>query len=179
MTMKSLRNSISLSDESLHVLCDPCRFNGKTTVAMKYCRDCSGHLCPNCVNTHLKITNTKNHHVSYIITKRSQNNASGNAHVTHVSGQSPMTSKVPELKCTEHGKNVVSFCSNHDALCCRVCIGTNHRECKLVVSLRTSLNLQAQVYIFLFIYFRSRHSQYKCKYVIKSVYILCSFQLLH
>ncbi|WAR09985.1 hypothetical protein MAR_035061 [Mya arenaria] len=70
MISNALRNSISMSNDSVHVLCDPCRFNGKTTVAIKYCQDCNGHLCPYCVNTHIRVNNTKNHHLSYIFNKR-------------------------------------------------------------------------------------------------------------
>lgn len=140
MATDVLRSSIH--DEYLHVLCDPCRFNGKTSVAMKYCSDCNGHLCPNCVNTHLRISNTKMHNVSYIITrdKRSQNNVSiGLSHKTLNTANNGLvqstTQKSFEMKCMEHGKPVVSFCHVHDALCCRVCVGTGHRECQLQVSI--------------------------------------------
>lgn len=135
MSTNALRTSMTVSDENFHVLCDPCRFNGKTTVAMKYCRECNGHLCHNCINTHMKITNTRNHHVSYILTKRAQNNVSNGSTGGHVTQS---MQKSLEMKCIDHGKHVVSFCLVHDALCCRVCIGTNHRECKLQVRFRNT-----------------------------------------
>lgn len=127
MSTNLARNSMNFSDEYLHVLCDPCRFNGKTTVAMKYCRDCNGHLCPNCVNLHMKGSNTKNHVVSYIITKRA-----GNV-VHNTSSGTAQLAKHFETRCIEHSKPVVSYCLVHDSLCCRICIGTSHRECQLQV----------------------------------------------
>lgn len=126
MATNLARNYINVTDEYLHVLCDPCRFNGKTTVAMKYCQDCNGHLCPNCVNTHMKVGNTKTHTVTYIHTKRTSN-------ITAASSAVQLYKRL-ETKCLDHSKRVVSYCVIHDALCCRVCIGTAHRECKLQVS---------------------------------------------
>ncbi|XP_052814415.1 uncharacterized protein LOC128241500 [Mya arenaria] len=128
MISNALRNSISMSNDSVHVLCDPCRFNGKTTVAIKYCQDCNGHLCPYCVNTHIRVNNTKNHHLSYIFNKRG---GEGEKDASINVDTAATANKQLEAKCVEHGKSVVSFCDTHDALCCRVCIGKDHRECKL------------------------------------------------
>lgn len=125
MAASLARHSMNVNDEHIHILCDPCRFNGKTTVAMKYCRDCNGHLCPNCLNTHMKISNTKNHAVSYILKKYTTN--------TRATSMASQIYKNFETKCLEHSKLVVSNCHLHDALCCRVCIGTTHRECRLQV----------------------------------------------
>ncbi|XP_052237699.1 transcription intermediary factor 1-beta-like [Dreissena polymorpha] len=133
MTANTTKNSISVPDEYLHVLCDPCRFSGKTTVAMKYCRDCNGHLCPNCVNTHIRVSNTKNHHMSYIINKKNNFVTTALTTTTADLVYGTAAQKALEAKCVDHGKPVVSFCALHDALCCRVCIGTGHRECKLQI----------------------------------------------
>jgi len=142
MTTSALRTSLTVSDEFQQVCCDPCRFNGKTTIAMKYCRECTGHLCHNCVNTHMNVNSTQNHHVSYIITKRSQNHVTSSNNVSTIGYSGNLkdslkgtdgTTRGLEMKCVEHGNHVVSFCLVHDALCCRVCICTCHRDCKLQV----------------------------------------------
>ncbi|XP_045179893.2 E3 ubiquitin-protein ligase TRIM71-like [Mercenaria mercenaria] len=126
MATNLARKSFNVTDECLHVLCDPCRFTGNTTVAIKYCTDCNGHLCPNCVNTHMKGKNTKKHTLSFIKTKRTSSN-------TRASEGTAQSGKSFDTKCLEHTKPVVSYCLTHDALCCRVCIASTHVECKLQV----------------------------------------------
>ncbi|XP_045167249.2 uncharacterized protein LOC123530540 [Mercenaria mercenaria] len=98
--------------------CDPCRFAGKPTLAVKYCKDCKGHFCFFCSKSHVKASRTKTHELISVSKTRSTKSST----------------RIQE-KCQDHGAVLISYCETHEALCCSVCALTSHKGCKKVIQL--------------------------------------------
>ena len=114
-------NSVRKASVDLHaseMTCDPCRFAGKPTMAVKYCKDCNGHFCLYCSKSHIKAPMTKLHVLINLTKKRVVKSST----------------RIQE-KCHDHGAVLISYCETHEALCCSVCILTNHKLCKKVLQL--------------------------------------------
>lgn len=94
--------------------CSPCSREGRTVEATKFCKDCDEFLCEKCVHDHRKFVVTRDHKITIKPT---------------VLPSSKQRSQLAE-KCTNHeGKVLELFCSDHDELCCSVCVAVAHRGC--------------------------------------------------
>lgn len=117
------QTTIRDSDELSNINCSTCSVNGKTQEATIYCKNCSVHLCTDCLKDHNKFPMMRSHGVTY---------SSGQADVCRAQVQGSVED-VP--KCVVHAKDVEKFCTEHDAVCCRTCIALKHRSCKIIISI--------------------------------------------
>ena len=99
-------------------ICDPCIEEGKNSTAVKYCSDCEEKLCGECSGFHLRFKKFKSHHV---------------IDLSSIGSRIPTSSKI---NCEIHPDIQIDyFCSQHDAVCCRVCLPESHRTCENVLPL--------------------------------------------
>ncbi|XP_063397147.1 uncharacterized protein LOC134681446 [Mytilus trossulus] len=101
--------------------CDPCSGEGTSSAAIRFCSDCEEHLCKDCVEYHKKFKATKSHHL--------------------IDLTSILKSKIPIAKscCEVHQHVPLDFyCTQHDIVCCRVCIPSDHQSCKEVIPLEVA-----------------------------------------
>ncbi|CAG2216602.1 unnamed protein product [Mytilus edulis] len=101
--------------------CESCSDEGISTVAIRFCSDCEESLCKECVEYHKKCKATKSHHL--------------------IDLASIAKSKIPTVKksCEVHEDVSLDFyCTQHDTLCCRVCIPSKHQLCKDVLPLEVA-----------------------------------------
>lgn len=97
--------------------CTPCGREGRTVDATKFCADCDETLCEKCVHDHKKFVVTKTHRIT---AKQKPPSVTPRQKLTE--------------KCSHHeGKLLELFCSDHDELCCSVCVAVGHRKCSDVV----------------------------------------------
>ncbi|KAL4219228.1 Transcription intermediary factor 1-alpha [Mactra antiquata] len=120
----NLSNISSIEKEVEETFCSPCGREGRKVDATKFCQDCDEHLCEKCVHDHKKFVVTKTHRI--------------------VGKQKPV-SVTPRHKlsdkCTHHeGKILELFCTDHDELCCSVCVAVSHRSCHDVVYIPQAAN---------------------------------------
>ena len=63
----SMRSSIIMSSDEVRELCYPCKTGeGTEKTALFYCQECKEFLCGDCREFHMKVSITRNHHVSQI-----------------------------------------------------------------------------------------------------------------
>jgi hypothetical protein len=99
-------------------LCDPCTEEGKNAKAITYCTDCEEKFCGECSGSHLRFKKFKSHHV---------------IDLSSIGSRIPPSSKI---NCEIHTDIQIDyFCSQHDDVCCRVCIPDLHSSCKNVLPL--------------------------------------------
>ena len=99
-------------------ICDPCIEEDKNSTAVKYCCDCKEKLCGECSGFHLRFKAFKSHHV---------------IDLSSIGSRIPTSSKI---NCEIHPYVQIDyFCSQHDAVCCRVCLPESHRTCENVLPL--------------------------------------------
>ncbi|XP_071179109.1 uncharacterized protein [Mytilus edulis] len=100
-----------MASKSPNMFCGTCGRRSKSTKAVKYCTDCKDGLCSDCVDFHGSIKICASHHVIDV------NVIDGNPVIVNKS-------------CDVHPDMVLEyFCSDHDTLCCRLCIASDHRSC--------------------------------------------------
>jgi hypothetical protein len=99
-------------------ICDPCMDDGKNSTAVKYCSDCEDKLCGDCAGSHLQFKAFKSHNV---------------IDLSSIGSRIPTSSKI---NCEIHPAVLIDyFCSQHDAVYCRVCLPESHRTCENVLPL--------------------------------------------
>lgn len=101
--------------------CDPCSDEGTSIAAINFCSDCEENLCQACVEYHKKFKATKSHHLMDLT--------------------SILRSQIPIAKsfCEVHQDVPLDFyCTQHDTVCCRVCIPSDHQSCKDVTPLEVA-----------------------------------------
>ncbi|XP_060564174.1 uncharacterized protein LOC132723465 [Ruditapes philippinarum] len=101
--------------------CSLCAADGKNKEAAKFCIDCGEYLCGNCLNDHNKFPKMKSHKV---VDPSEQST---------ICRTNQTTSIAPTITicCEKHnGKPLEMFCSDHDEVCCAVCIALYHSVCK-------------------------------------------------
>ncbi|VDI33876.1 Hypothetical predicted protein [Mytilus galloprovincialis] len=101
--------------------CDPCSEEGTSKAAIKFCSNCEESLCKDCVEYHKKFKATKSHHL--------------------IDLTSILRSKIPIAKsfCGVHQDVPLDFyCTQHDTVCCRVCMPSCHQSCKDVIPLEVA-----------------------------------------
>ncbi|VDI80044.1 Hypothetical predicted protein [Mytilus galloprovincialis] len=100
-----------MASKSPNIFCGTCSRGSKSTKAIKYCTDCEDGLCSDCVDFHGRIKSCASHHVIDV-------------NVIDVN------SFIVNKSCDVHPDMVLElFCSDHDALCCRSCMVSDHRSC--------------------------------------------------
>ncbi|XP_071179125.1 uncharacterized protein [Mytilus edulis] len=100
-----------MASKSPDMFCGTCSRRSKSTKAIKYCTDCEDAMCLECLDVHGSIKSCASHHVIDV------NVIDGNPFIVNKS-------------CDVHPDMVLElFCSDHDALCCRSCMASDHRSC--------------------------------------------------
>ena len=108
-------HNISTCRSIMETICDPCSEKNKTRIAEKYCSNCEEKLCTKCAQWHLRYRAFKSHHV---------------IDLSSVGSRIPPSSKI---NCEIHTDVQIDyFCSQHDVVCCRVCLSDSHRSCESV-----------------------------------------------
>ena len=111
-------HNISTCRSIMETICDPCSEKNKTRIAEKYCSNCEEKLCTKCAQWHLRCKAFKSHHV---------------IDLSSVGSRIPPSSKI---NCEIHTDvQIDHFCSQHDVVCCRVCLSDSHRSCESVLPL--------------------------------------------
>ena len=102
----------------METICDPCSEKNKTLVAEKYCSDCEEKLCTGCAEWHLRCKVFRSHHV------------------IDLSSIGPRIPPSIKITCEIHTDIQIDyFCSQHDVVCCRVCLSDSHGSCETVIPL--------------------------------------------
>ena len=105
-------------DQHLNVVdvqhCFPCGREGRTVEATKFCKDCDEFLCEKCVHDHRKFVVTRDHKITIKPT---------------VINSNKQKSQLAERCMNHEGKILELFCSDHDEICCSVCVAVAHRGC--------------------------------------------------
>ncbi|XP_071177578.1 tripartite motif-containing protein 42-like [Mytilus edulis] len=100
-----------MASKSPNMFCGTCSRRSKSTKAIKYCTDCEDALCSECLDVHGTIKACASHHV---------------IDVNVIDGNPVIVNKL----CDAHPGMVLEyFCSDHDTLCCRSCMASDHRSC--------------------------------------------------
>ena len=111
-------DNISTCRSIMETICDPCSEKNKTLVAEKYCSDCEENLCTECAEWHLRCKVFRSHHL------------------IDLSSIGPRIPPSYEINCEIHTDVKIDyFCSQHDVVCCRVCLSDSHRSCETVIPL--------------------------------------------
>ncbi|XP_060597994.1 uncharacterized protein LOC132751771 [Ruditapes philippinarum] len=110
--MATCRNIWS-SEEAYDYNCTPCSQEGRFVKAKRFCVECGEYFCSTCLACHEKFGVSKGH--------------------TLIKCEEVSKDQVPARlsKCELHtDKEEDMVCSDHDVVCCRVCITTCHRSCQ-------------------------------------------------
>ncbi|XP_063427072.1 uncharacterized protein LOC134710619 [Mytilus trossulus] len=96
---------------SSFIPCGPCRHDGNTHNAGKWCMDCNEGFCNACEKAHTSLRITKDHNLILIDDYRKFENM-------NVSTQ-----------CEEHGSKLELYCKAHEQAICIACLSTKHTNC--------------------------------------------------
>ncbi|XP_071121403.1 uncharacterized protein [Mytilus edulis] len=96
--------------------CEPCTARSMTQTAFQWCTECEETLCSECTEAHKVQKMSRSHHLVEIC-KLPKN--------IHLSNNCSMHQHLP----------LDYFCVDHDIVCCKECLPTNHRVCKNVTSI--------------------------------------------
>jgi hypothetical protein len=102
--------------------CEPCGRGGNPQVAVGWCVKCKVYLCQIC-NDHHKLLPLTSYHT--------------------ILGADDVCSNVTSLvsaddTCLLHGgKRFKLYCTDHDAMCCTICVAVKHRTCAQVDTLES------------------------------------------
>ncbi|XP_060564324.1 uncharacterized protein LOC132723588 [Ruditapes philippinarum] len=105
--------NILSSEEAYDYNCTPCSQQERFLEAKRFCVECGEYFCSTCLAYHEKFGVTKGH--------------------TLIKCEEVSKDQVPARlsKCELHtDKEEDMVCSDHDVVCCRVCITTCHRSCQ-------------------------------------------------
>ncbi|VDI04369.1 Hypothetical predicted protein [Mytilus galloprovincialis] len=95
-----------------NMFCGTCSRRSKSTKAVKYCTDCEDSMCSDCVDFHGSIKTFNTHHV---------------IDINVIEGKPLVVNK----SCKVHPDMVLEyFCTDHDTMCCRSCMASDHRSCE-------------------------------------------------
>ncbi|XP_060589802.1 uncharacterized protein LOC132744991 [Ruditapes philippinarum] len=104
------------SDETILLLCSPCKHKERNKEADKYCADCHDYYCSDCLNIHDDLPALSGHK---ILDKCQVKDGT--------SGTLPVT---PTQRCERHGFKLVDmYCQGHDNVGCSTCMAVDHRSC--------------------------------------------------
>lgn len=97
--------------------CQPCSKLNRSVQADKWCTGCEHFLCDKCVTVHKESRESQSHLIIDI-------------HVPSILNAETVTSP---KQCASHPKLTLDFfCTQHDTLCCKMCISDNHLLCDKV-----------------------------------------------
>ena len=109
------------SDESFHMECSPCKYEGVKAVAKHFCPECGDYLCESCRKTHQGLSITRNHQL-----------VSGNK-MPKKGEKSKKDLDVHRLAlCSCNAEEVTTYCEDHNKVMCANCKLLQHRICKTV-----------------------------------------------
>ncbi|XP_062619402.1 E3 ubiquitin-protein ligase TRIM45-like [Saccostrea cucullata] len=98
--------------------CESCLRDNEEEEATAYCATCMENLCQVCSKCHRKLLVTKSHKVYQLSEMKSSN---------------IFSDSVSNLTCSKHkNREIELFCNDHEALCCTMCVSTEHRKCDSV-----------------------------------------------
>ncbi|CAG2238551.1 unnamed protein product [Mytilus edulis] len=95
--------------------CGVCETQHVVKEAAFWCPECDEGICTSCEKHHRALKGTRNHEVTSIDNYK----------------QIPPTIACINQHCPEHDKKYQHFCSQHEKLCCPLCITTCHKKCDL------------------------------------------------
>ncbi|CAC5366280.1 unnamed protein product [Mytilus coruscus] len=96
--------------------CEPCTARGMNPTALKWCTECEEALCSECTEAHKVQKMSRSHHLVEI-------------------GKIPNKIDL-SCNCSKHQPLTFDyFCVDHDVICCKECLSTDHRACKNVTSI--------------------------------------------
>ena len=116
---KTKREIETGSDAEKETLCIPCKLDGDHKPAVKYCLDCNEPICQQCVDSHRRIKQIKNHKL-----------------VDHMTEDTLKLSKFlsTAIQCPKHiDKTIELECKDHAVMCCLTCATVDHRNCQHVL----------------------------------------------
>ncbi|XP_071178110.1 uncharacterized protein [Mytilus edulis] len=100
--------------------CGICSRRSRSTKSVKYCTDCEDGLCTECLDFHAHIKSFDTHHT---------------IDIDVVEGKPLVVNKF----CKVHPDMVLEyFCTDHDTMCCRSCIASDHRSCDKLLPIEVS-----------------------------------------
>ncbi|XP_052075317.1 tripartite motif-containing protein 45-like [Mytilus californianus] len=106
--------------KSIDMFCGTCDRRSRSTKAVKYCTDCEDGFCSECLDFHGSMKVSSSHHV---------------IDINAVDGIGFNISKF----CKVHPDMVLEyFCSDHDKLCCRSCMASDHRSCDKILPIEVA-----------------------------------------
>ncbi|VDI82532.1 Hypothetical predicted protein [Mytilus galloprovincialis] len=95
--------------------CGVCETQHVAKEAAFWCPECDEGICTSCGKHHRASKGTRNHEITSIYNYK----------------QIPPTIACINQYCPEHDKKFQHFCSQHEKLCCPLCITTCHKKCDL------------------------------------------------
>ncbi|VDI49321.1 Hypothetical predicted protein [Mytilus galloprovincialis] len=101
------------TDQSV-LLCDVCQKRHLNKSAEEYCPQCEEALCRECKDHH-KLSKLLKSHQTITVDKYNK---------------LPPFIKQISQNCEEHDCFLEFYCKSHDALCCKLCLISGHKECK-------------------------------------------------
>ncbi|CAG2200835.1 unnamed protein product [Mytilus edulis] len=101
------------TDQSV-LLCDVCQKRHLNKSAEEYCPQCEEALCRECRDHH-KLSKLLKSHQTITVDKYNK---------------LPSFIKQISQNCEEHDCFLEFYCKSHDALCCKLCLISGHKECK-------------------------------------------------
>ncbi|XP_063397814.1 uncharacterized protein LOC134682169 [Mytilus trossulus] len=109
-----------MASKSAYTFCGICSRGSLSIKADKYCTDCEDALCSDCSNYHGNIKTFNTHHMIDI----------------NIIEAKPF---VVSKSCKVHPDMVLEyFCTDHDTMCCRSCMASDHRSCDKVLPIEVS-----------------------------------------
>ncbi|XP_045196544.2 uncharacterized protein LOC123551572 [Mercenaria mercenaria] len=121
------------SDETFNFKCSSCVNLKRNREAVKYCVECQGYCCQECVETHTAFVALKSHTLLDKVSFKSARSATG-------------LPDVPTEICSEHEIKVLDmYCENHDVVGCTTCMALDHRSCTDVHSIPHSIETIFQI----------------------------------
>ncbi|XP_060554787.1 uncharacterized protein LOC132715740 [Ruditapes philippinarum] len=106
--------------------CTTCSEAERTTVAIKYCVDCTTYVCQDCLNDHNKFAALRKHQIVEI------------TEANELLGDTDQVQGKRSVECRSHdGHFVDRYCKDHDEVCCSLCVTVKHRSCKDINKIET------------------------------------------
>ncbi|CAG2234972.1 unnamed protein product [Mytilus edulis] len=93
--------------------CGVCETQDVVRDAIFWCPECDEGLCTSCEKYHRASKSSRNHEV------------------TSVDNYQQLPSSIANIKqyCSDHEEKYQHYCSQHETLCCPLCLTSNHRKC--------------------------------------------------
>ncbi|XP_060586962.1 E3 ubiquitin-protein ligase TRIM33-like, partial [Ruditapes philippinarum] len=104
-----------ITESEEYINCTICSEAERTTVALKYCVDCTTYVCQDCLNDHNKFAALRKHQIVEI------------TEVNELLGDTDQVQGKRSVECGSHYEQYIDgYCKNHDEVCCSVCVAIKH-----------------------------------------------------